>query len=283
MRIHALATVSYLWFISVAASAQLPDGKPKEPTTLKEAIPPSAYNLFQWPNESVFKGEKSVDPGDQAVAYVKEGSRGWMRYVLDPEWLPPADGAMAFLRDEFGKTDTSRIAWEHDGYRIEMSQTRCVMTIKLTPPGDEDTGTAPKERLEYARDLAVKLFTDDFVMRDSQGERIPISNLKEEIALVSFNFDDIKLLRTDKVVIGRPRARAREEDATSDPAGPIEIPEDADREMVSQLAQDHWFRNIRWWNDGQSVGFYFLRQEGIEMAKISYGSRLNNRWIKESE
>jgi hypothetical protein len=93
--------------------------------------------------------------------------------------------------------------------------------------------------------------------------KVPVENLAEKIALWSFADAKIQYLEADDTVVGfapEPPAELLVERKTEEelrrelsPANP--------NWHTTQRSYDYWFRKICWWNDGRSIGFYFLKVE----------------------
>jgi hypothetical protein len=245
-----------------------------DPEKLIEAMPATPYYLFQWPDASKLGSDKQVNASAKAVAIPKKQSWRWIRSVLDPDWLPPKDTEMIFLREEFHDRDATRLQWERDDYRIEVSQTRTVFALRLTPVKG-GTGRGRDKRFEVARDLARKVFSDSANMADSQGNTIDVAELKKRIASYSFNKSHVQELPKDKAVIGLPTTM--KDEGTENSNGREEARD------VTKTAQawSYWFRNIRWWNDGESVGFYFLKLDGVGARVVSYVGRSDVNWFRD--
>jgi hypothetical protein len=216
-------------------------------------------------------GEHRVKSDLPAVASRKTDALEWIDDVLDTRWLPPKSARVICLRKEFEDRDTIRVAWNHCGFHLEASQTFSAMALRITPSCKAGTGNNLAKRVGYARELAKKLFNDKAYMLalDGQmGPRIPIDRVKERIVSFSFLPDKTRQLPRDKVVMGFEKSI---EDNGFFPAFAY-IEDEQSKDPVKGTAQAtwYWFRNIRWWNDGKSVGFYFLKLNGPGPVVISY-------------
>jgi hypothetical protein len=131
------------------------------------------------------------------------------------------------------------------------------------------TGNDVSERIAYAKDLFRKIIADSCaVEKPGTGgdEHLPIAGLKETFGAALFDPEGLKICSDDKTVIWNPLLRTA-------PSGLD--PED----LSSAQYRDFWFQGIFCWNDGQSVGFYFIKQEGVGSHLLNFNGEFDSGWF----
>jgi hypothetical protein len=238
---------------------------------------PVWWGLFHWPDEVTLRGEKVVDPSAQIVRYPKKRSWEWMEMVLNKSWLPPENTPMYCIKEEFDGRDVTRITWSYREYRIEVSQTGSIFALKILAQVSDKFGRESSQRLEAARELCRQCFNTEGRMWSRTGYPVVvIPELNEKI--VNFSFDSAKMKQVDKVVFGQPKSM--EDEGVKLPTlppggGPVELTPD----LNSPGGWWYWFRNVNWWNDGQAVGFYFLKKDGPGPRILSFSRRNDQNWF----
>jgi hypothetical protein len=278
------------WVLSILTLAltQLTNGQTGEiithkvaPTKLIETIPAPAYWLFQWPEPSVLNGPNRVDSNDNKVVWAKKQCTEWLNKVIAKQLLPDKNPEFIFIRDEFEGRDVVRATWEHNDYRIEVSQAASIFAIKISPLGNRTTGTDYAEKIENAKHVCLEIFNETGYRWSADGEKVPVKGLKQKIASYSFRQELVKYLQDNRAVWGRPQ--------TEHEAGVSHTRDDAEtrRQMdpnnpdwdYSSMSYNYWFRMVNWWNDGKSIGFYFLKvEEGSWLP--SYDANFDRSFFK---
>ncbi|MBW7989881.1 MAG: hypothetical protein FVQ84_07685 [Planctomycetes bacterium] len=254
-----------------------------KPTRLVQCIHDPAYQLFQWPDQSVLDGPNRVDSDDVQVAWPKKQCFRWIQKVLNPSWLPPKDTKLIFIRREFDGRDVVRIAWERNGYNIQVSQTASIFTMKLSPVRNERTGISASQKFEKARQLCLQVFPEKGERWDHEGNKVLVNNLSMKITSnYSFRPDLFRHLKGDEAVHGRPQTM--KEAGVKSPQNDADAIREKDPNNpnwdTTASSYRYWFRMINWWNDGKSVGFYFLKVE--EGAWIpSYWGNIDKNFFKD--
>ena len=232
--------------------------------TIEAALPAPVLMLFHWPDEAILNGEKAVDPSAPIVAAPGKQSWEWINRVVSESWLPPTNAHMHFVGKEFDDRGVTRVEWTHGDYRVEVSQTASIFTMKLVPQGADNMGRDSGRRFEVARQLCRQVFNREGRMwsQDAQGagRAVVVPELNEKIGEFSFDAAKMKQLSTDKVVVGKARSMKDEGIDSSAPReglSGVVAPNERSRD-----AWHYWFRNVNWWNDGRAVGFYFLKVDG---------------------
>jgi hypothetical protein len=251
--------------------------------------------LHKWPEKAALESDKRVDAGSKDVLYAKQSSSEWNKIVLADSWLPLPDAEIVFLKREFEITerdsnghsvpfevDTARVRWERNGYDIEVSQVSSVVAIKFTPIDEKDTGRDKPSRYEYAKELCQKAFNPKGAMVQ------PIPDFKKK--LISYTFDSAKMreLPGDKAVVSDPKSMKDEgvdEAEFTSEDGLLSFYSKKGEDRIEQLlvqpiAWEYWFRQIHWWNDGKSVGFYFFKVSGPGSWFPSFTASVNERWFE---
>jgi hypothetical protein len=235
-----------------------------EPTKLIESVPAPVYWLLQWPDSSVLKGPNRVSHAAVEVTWPEKQCSGWLQKVLATGWLPSPGAEMIFIRDEFDGRDTVRIAWERNGYIIQVSQTASVFAMKLTPLGNRNTGADSREKTQNAKLLCAQVFAKEgYRWGSGAGTKVQIKGLSEKIASYSFRPELVRHLKDDKAVCGRPQTM--NEAGVKQPQNDVEALRERDPNNPNwdktASSYSYWFRMVNWWNDGKSIGFYFLKVE----------------------
>lgn len=236
-----------------------------EPTVLVQCIHEPAYRLFHWPAPSVLNGPNRVDSDANEVTWPKKQCLEWLiKRVLAPSWLPPKDVELIFIRNEFDGRDTVRTAWERNEYIIQVSQTASVFAMKLTPLGNRNTGADSREKTQNAKLLCAQVFAKEgYRWGSGAGTKVQIKGLSEKIASYSFRPELVRHLKDDKAVCGRPQTM--NEAGVKQPQNDVEALRESDPNNPNwdktASSYSYWFRMVNWWNDGKSIGFYFLKVE----------------------
>lgn len=261
-------------------------GDKAAPTKLVETIPAPAYWLFQCPDQSVLEGPKRVGNDADKVVWPKKQCLGWLKKVLAPAWGPPKGATPIFIASEFDGRDVVRMAWEQKGYNIQVSQTASIFTIKLSPVDGKPTGVDAAQKIETARQLCLQVFaaTGRRWGQDETGGgiEVPVNNLSTKISAWSFRPELARHLKGDGAVRGRPQ-RAHEA-SVRQPRNDDERLRERDPNNAnwdqSWVSYAYWFRKVNWWNDGRSVGFYFLKvEEGAWVP--SYDAKFDKTFFRE--
>lgn len=254
-----------------------------EPTKLIESFPWAVSRLFQWPAESVLNGPNRVDKDAREVAWPKKQCLRWVKRVVASSWLPPKNVELTFIRNEFDERDAVRMAWERNGYSIQVSQTASLFTIKLTPLGSKNTNTGidASQKLEKARQLCLQVFPERGQRWDQQGNAVLVRDLAKNITSYSFRLELTRHLKDDGSVYGRPQTM--KEAGVKPPQNDVEASRENDPNNPNwdktASSYHYWFRMVNWWNDGKSIGFYFLKLEGLGPWVPSYHGNIDKRFF----
>jgi hypothetical protein len=183
------------------------------------------------------------------------------------------------MRSEFDGRDVVRVRWRWQGFRVEVSQTLSLLTIKLTPEDESGTGLDPVQRLLQARSIAARIFPVSSERRTDQGEIAPVEDLNEEIVARSFSRETAKGLEDDGVVVGGPVVPYPEgmlDDqgrvAQDTPPAPVDW-------LRIILSASHWSGTVCWWNDGQSIGIYLNKLAGGSSIP-DFGEPRDRNWFR---
>jgi len=255
--------------------------KESAPSSIEAALPAPVLMLFRWPDEEILNSKKAVEHNAPIIIAPGKQSWTWIRRVLSDSWLPPTNARMHFINKEFDDRDVTHVAWLHGDYRVEVSQTASIFTIRFISQGPNSLGRDSVQRFEMARHLCRHIFKREGRLwsQDSQGagQAVVVTELNEKIAGYSFDVAKMKVLSHDKVVIGRARSM---KDEGLDPSGAPEVPSGSVRPNEdSRAGWNYWFRNVNWWNDGRAVGFYFLKVDGPGTWVPSFVGEIDKNWF----
>ncbi len=234
-----------------------------DPTRLDQVIRPPMDRLFQWPAPSVLNGPNRVDNNAVELVWPKKQCQEWLNKVIAKQWLPDKNPELIFIRDEFEGRDVVRATWEINDYRVDISQTASIFAIKVSPLGGRITGAEREEKIENAKHLCLEIFNKTGYRWSADGEKVPLKRLDKKIASYSFRPELVKYMPEDRAVWGRPQTV--HEAGVSPPKEDAEIHRQMDPNNPdwdnSSMSYNYWFRMVNWWNDGKSIGFYFLKVE----------------------
>ena len=238
------------------------DNKPA-PTRLDQVIRPPMDTLFQWPAPSVLNGPNRVDNDAGELAWPKKQCTEWLNKVIAKQWLPDENPDFIFIRDELEGRDVVRATWEHNDYRIEVSQTASIFATKVSPLGNRTTGMNRAEKIENAKRLCLEIFNKTCYRWSADGDKVQVKDLNQKIATYSFRPELVRHLKDDKAVCGRPQTI--NEAGVKQPQNDVEALREMDPNNPNwdktASSYSYWFRMVNWWNDGKSIGFYFLKVE----------------------
>lgn len=276
-----LAIICMNLFLSNLVFGDDTRSKDNTPTMIEAALPAPVWSLFHWPDVAVLNGEKAIDPDALIVAGPGRRSWEWINRVISESWLPPTNAYMHFISQEFDGRDVTRVEWTHGDNRVEVSQTASLFAMKIISKRAENLSRDSGSRLESARQLCRHIFNREGHMwsRDAQGmvRTFVIPDLNEKIVEFSFDPAKSKQLSVDKVVTGMARSMKDEGIASATPREGLR--EGGVPNENSPDAWPHWFRNINWWNDGQAVGFYFLKVDGLGAWVPSFVGEIDKSWF----
>lgn len=227
------------------------------------------HQLSQWPSEKLLKSKKRLSSQSPPVKKNAAATLSWVKKIIDADWLPKEDPSLLFLRDEFQDWDTCRGTWDREGYKIQVSQTRSIFMIKLIPLDNKGTGEGFAARRKFARQLASKAFSNATSVYTWQLDRLRVSDLRERIAETSFSDMKTRMLRADQVAVGEPLTL---EEFNQNSPSPV-------KSESGKSSFNYWYRNIYWWNDGNSVGFYFNKIDGPDANSMSWASSIDRVWL----
>lgn len=253
-----------------------------KPTSLIAALPSPVWKLFNWPDTAIIKGEKAIAP-DAPIAIVSgRQSWLWINQVVDTAWLPPENTLMHFIAKEFDDRDVTHVEWTHGKYRVEVSQTASIFSMKLMLQEAGNVGDNSDLRYNIARQLCRQIFKREGRMwsQNARGEGVPvvIPEINEKIMAFSFDVAKTKQLSADKVVVGE--AKSMEDEGIDASTRYQVVPVGVAPNERSPEAWNYWFRNVNWWNDGKAVGFYFLKIEGSSAWVPSFIGEIDKNWFR---
>jgi hypothetical protein len=267
LRIFLVAIVSSL---SGELAAQNEFGSPRRPPEqFGEAVPMVPRLLFRFPDPKDLADAKSRGTG-KLEGMPSDACRSWLQHCVSEDWRPEGEPDFVFIPDEYQEIDCVRLSWERNGCNLEFSQTRTVAAIKITPLNELGTGSEFEDRVRFASKYSRELFPDTgtvFRLNIRGQVWVPVEKMREVIIENSLGVETARELQLDKIVIGLPRPKR---------------PADVEGNDLANSAETlfYWFRNVSWWNDGKSVGYYFPKVEGAESWTPDYGGKLDLKWFQ---
>lgn len=251
----------------------------RQPSTLTEVLPSPVQKLFAWPDVATLEGAGRVPADAKEVSFPRNQTQEWLHKVLAESWLPESDTPIIFLQNEFDGRDVVRMRWKHEHWHIQVSQTASIFTIKLTPINGSGTGTSSEARAKKAKEMCLNIFAKEGRRWGTQGDVISVENLNEKIT--RYTFESGKRLDLKGSVWGR--GKTMQEHGVRSPKSTEQTlrqrcADNPDWDM-NEVAWQYWFRMVEWWNDGESIGFYFLKkEEGAWMP--NYEGNIDRGWFK---
>jgi hypothetical protein len=274
---HLLRIAASIAFLGGIALLSLDVACSANDATVPRALRQPLRGLFEWPSPSLVR-EKGLSGDSLQVRSAKFVSDAWLRRAMNKSWLPPDGPKPLFLKQEVDDRDVVRSRWTKNGYHIQVAQTGTIFTIKVTPEDGADTGKDDNAKLEVARGLCLRVFADKGIHYGRQGVRLPINSLPQKIAAYSFSKQTTRRLQgDDDVLVGRPKTM-EEEGITR----PMTIRDDPSNPNWCNIpfAWEYWFRQVYWWNDGISVGFYLFKNEGGPQHAEEIGATADKGWFE---
>jgi len=217
------------------------------------AFPGLIQAMLKWPDQQTLESDRRVRPPKAGRFPPLDHSLDWINRLLDPNWLPPSNvrDDMVFIKREYGPLGASHVRWEKNGYKIQVTQTRAVIAIKLEPLAGKRAATTQAEMEAYARDLCMKLFTDTFQssIRENpptdERRRMRIREVRAKIAEYSF---ECGLKRpVEGGLAGAAWKREFFPEGAKEPSEPGSL---------------MWWHYLGWYTDGKMVAFWTFKVEG---------------------
>lgn len=251
----------------------------RPPSKLTEMLPSPVQKLFSWPDTATLEGPKRVPADAKEIKFPRKQTQNWLQKVMAESWLPEGDVPTVFLQNEFDGRDVVRMCWKHEDWDIQVSQTASIFTIKLIPSNGSGTGTSPEARVRKAQKMCLKIFAKEGRRWGRQGDIISVKNLNKKIA--QYIFKSGKQFDFVESIGGRGK--------TMEEAG-VRPPKSTEQTIHQRRADNpdwdktahawqYWFRMVAWWNDGEAIGFYFLKKEGGAWMP-NYEGNIDRDWFK---
>ena len=222
---------------------------PTPPEAAKDAgieVPGSVVKLVSWPTAQQRAGKVVQPDSSQGALRAKRESIGWIRKIVDPQWLPdnPEESLgskLVLLEKAYSGVDTSHVEWEKEGYRFRVSQTSTVFYLDVTPTrGKIAVGDVAAQRKAF-RELASKVIQDVTDARSADGTRVAVGGTKPILMRVSF--ETARMRESTHGIVAQPAA--------------LDVKDTLDRRCW-----DFWWRRMGWCTDGQTLGLFTLKTEG---------------------
>jgi len=283
-----LVVMIWLWMVWPAAGAGDYPLR-RAANSINEAMPERVANLFKWPDASVLAGPNRVR-GDESrhIRYAKRNSLEWIRKVLSRGCLPTEgylEGNLIMIHDEFELFDVTRVEWEKNGYRVQVSQTAGVMAIKVTP-----LEAAKVEGVEQKKAMAGRLcaqFISDTGIRYGKVEKnrrteVPVEGLTEKILEYSFHPELVREFPDGIIGVATTPDREGIPGTTAERKAEAERTGKKPEWDNSSASWGYWWRHVCWWHDGTSVGFFMLKADG-GCWNANYWDTFGTTWFEKPE
>lgn len=213
----------------------------ERPQILGDFVRPNVQVLFKNLSPEVIAARREEAKAFDVVSAANP-SRRWISHVVDPEMIPKDMAKnLQFLKGDSSSCDSTRLSWEKDDVHFEVRQTASIFTLKATPKAKSGTANGKLERLQFTKSICQKVFANSSTIYP-EIEPVKIEGLKNILAVECFEKAEILELPGDKSVIGRPTQ--------------------SQMRQYNLNEEEYWYRQFYWWNDGDSVGFFFPKRLG---------------------
>ena len=226
-------------------------------------MPGSVAKLVSWPTAQQRAGKVVQPDSSQGALRAKRESIGWIRKIVDPQWLPdnPEESLgskLVLLEKAYSEVDTSHAEWEKEGYRFRVSQTSTVFYLDVTPTrGKSAVGDVAAQRKAF-RELASKVIQDVTDARTADGTRVAVGGTKPILMRVSF--ETARMRESTHGIVAQPAA--------------LDVKDTLDRRCW-----DFWWRRMGWCTDGQTLGLFTLKTEGGDWKANYDATGLDRGWF----
>jgi hypothetical protein len=219
--------------------------------------------LVSWPTAQQRAGKVVQPDSSHGALRAKRESIGWIRKIVDPQWLPdnPEESLgskLVLLEKAYSEVDTSHAEWEKEGYRFRVSQTSTVFYLDVTPTrGKSAVGDVAAQRKAF-RELASKVIQDVTDARSADGTRVAVGGTKPILMRVSF--ETARMRESTHGIVAQPAA--------------LDVKDTLDRRCW-----DFWWRRMGWCTDGQTLGLFTLKTEGGAWRANYDATGLDRGWF----
>ena len=247
----------------------------KKIESLDDLLPDVVRKLITWPSPDELKRMQVLDRNVLGVKAAWAACEDWIKNVLSPKWQPPQNAIQLIIGNEakrYNETkryDTVRLRWENNGYDVQLTQTATVFILKLIQFNSKPFGNSAEEQSANISKLAASIFSSSYFVRNNAGDKVPLNimNLLEN----NFKSKDVKFILKDNNKVIYHLAQTVELTVAS-----------KDNEHAYGTARHlAWYEMINWFNDKNTVCFYFLKNEGgCPPAGMGFEDRLNSTFFE---
>lgn len=228
-------------------SRRSPSNEPATRDSASERVFPTLIRkMLQWPDEQAITArftptKKPFWPLDNTLE--------WVNKVIVPDWLPQRDlrADVILIRKEYGPLSASHVRWHKNGYEVQVTQTRGIIVIKLTPLTPQVNRQTRESMLDYARSVAQQVFPDAYVVPAWVAQNNQMKDIHKTILDYSFTSAWIREV----------------------PGGLAAAPWHQDTKLEGRLTKDPvqppvrmWYSYIGWYTDGSTVAYWTFKMEG---------------------
>ena len=250
--------------IAVAANGLSSDAATIGITRLSPTnLPPTFRRLFDWPSDSELSGTNRLSDSSPDARDVKADAVNWLESVVDQTWLSSNSLQTVFLRSEFENRDVVRTKWiSTNGSRFEVSQTRSLFTLKMTPI-QSNTDNGKLIDVDQVRTLLADILQSNASIIGSNGT-ITFDDVKKAALFYSINTARITHEQGGLEIFGDPRDMSVEDEAFHVGSVRMRKPIPATNEtwFGKLRSLDYWFCQLHWWTDGKCIGVYCFKASG---------------------
>ncbi len=241
-------------------------GTSTRPVVRDFVFAPLVRQMLVWPDEEKVSGPQRL-PVPAGAFWPVEHTLEWIAKTIAPNWLPEDDlrSQIVLIRREYGPLSASHVRWEKNGYRIEVTQTRGIIVIKLTPM---DSGIARAESLpDYAWQMCERVIRDSYEREDLMGGKKRVSDIHGFIREYSFSCGWVGAVQGG--MAGAPWSDFSKELGLleKDPVRPYNL---------------MWYTRVGWYTDGRMVAFWAPKTEGDSWmpSPNCSGDPVGGNWFK---
>ncbi len=222
-----------------------------------------ALKLLQWPTAQLLS-TNGVPAASTNVAAAIDQAQGWIRMVVDPQWLPERLDPVC-VRDEFEKRDIVRYKWTSRNNSFLVAQTWSMFALEIKPEAASLGGESKDQQLDAVRKLCVQVFRKTGVRPDFQGNEIEVPEFNAKLINFSFSAETTQQI-TNGVVLLAGRPRTMEEEGVKQPETAADAQTEGGKWLKpgwekTSTAWQFWFRNLYWFADRDRVVIFFVKAE----------------------
>lgn len=247
------------WLRSVLAASRLQDSELVD--RWQKNVPSLIAKMALWNSDTLLPSKEGLqsDPAWQAD---RQECIAWLKRFINPEWLPEkAEQQMRAcqLVVEMGPMSHHETIWytewEKNGYHLRCCQGGRLFYLNVRPIHGQISEGDVHEQTMACQALVSRIVNNIPEVRGAFGknEGINIAEGGTQSILLTSSFGDRAIIHEcDNGIVGR--------------ASPVLENSDAGKGFsnIDLIRREHyWWRNMAWWTDGQTMGLYTGKINGL--------------------